>query len=95
MQYRRQKRGGKGVIDIRTTARNGKVVAVTAVSEEDEVLMITAGGKIQRVRVADISQVGRNTQGVRIIRMGEDDRLVSLARVPQEEIDDDAEILGE
>lgn len=90
MKYRRQKRGGKGVIDIRTTKRNGKVVAVTAISEEDEVLMITAGGKIQRVRVADISQVGRNTQGVRIIRMGEDDRLVSLARVPQEEIDEDA-----
>ncbi len=91
MQYRRQKRGGKGVIDIRTTARNGKVVAVAAVSEDDEVLMITAGGKIQRVRVADISQVGRNTQGVRIIRMDEDDRLVSLARVPQEEIDDDTD----
>lgn len=89
MQYRRQKRGGKGVIDIRTTARNGKVVAVAAVSEEDEVIMVTAQGKIQRVRVADISQVGRNTQGVRIIRMDEEDRLVSLARVPQEEIDDE------
>jgi DNA gyrase subunit A len=95
MQYRRQRRGGKGVIDIRTTKRNGKVVAVSAVSEEDEVLMITAGGKIQRVRVADISQVGRNTQGVRIIRMDEDDRLVSLARVPQEEIDDDEVAEGE
>ncbi len=95
MKYRRQKRGGKGVIDIRTTDRNGKVVAVAAVSEEDEVLMVTAGGKIQRVRVADISQVGRNTQGVRIIRMDDDDRLASLARVPREEIDEDAEIVGE
>jgi len=95
MRYRRQKRGGKGVIDIRTTARNGKVVAVAAVSEEDEVIMVTAGGKIQRVAVADISQVGRNTQGVRIIRMDEDDRLVSLARVPREEIDDDTVVAEE
>lgn len=81
-QYRSQNRGGKGLRDIRTTARNGKAVAILAVSDDDEVLMVTTGGKIQRVRVADISIVGRNTQGVRIIRLDEDDALASMARIP-------------
>ncbi|MEX0701249.1 MAG: DNA gyrase subunit A [Planctomycetales bacterium] len=83
-RYRRQRRGGKGLRDIRTTARNGKVVDVVAVSEEDDVLMVTANGKIQRNHVRDISQVGRNTQGVRIIRLDEGDTLVSVARIPGE-----------
>ena len=81
-QYRSQNRGGKGLRDIRTTARNGKVVAILAVSEDDEILMVTTGGKIQRVRVADVSIVGRNTQGVRIIRLDKKDALASLARIP-------------
>ena len=83
-QYRRQRRGGKGLRDIKTTVRNGKVVDVVAVSEDDEVLMVTANGKIQRVRAGDISQIGRNTQGVRIIRLGSNDVLVSMARIPSE-----------
>jgi DNA gyrase subunit A len=84
MQYRRQKRGGKGLRDIRTTARNGEVIDVLSVSDDDEVLMVTAAGKIQRVRASDISQIGRNTQGVRIIRLDEDDTLVSCACIPSE-----------
>ena len=83
-QYRRQGRGGKGLRDIRTTQRNGEVIDVVAVSDEDEVLMVTAGGKIQRLRAGDISQIGRNTQGVRIIRLDEEDVLVSMARIPGE-----------
>ena len=86
-QYRSQNRGGKGLRDIRTTARNGKAVAILGVTEDDDVLMVTAGGKIQRVRVADISIVGRNTQGVRIIRLDEGDSLASMARIPGEIID--------
>lgn len=82
--YRSQNRGGKGIRDIRTTARNGNVVAVLAVSDDDEVLMVTTGGKIQRVRAGDISVVGRNTQGVRIIRLEGDDKLASMARIPSE-----------
>lgn len=82
--YRSQNRGGKGIRDIRTTARNGKVVAILAVSDDDEVLMVTTGGKIQRVRAGDISVVGRNTQGVRIIRLEDDDKLASMARIPSE-----------
>ena len=82
--YRSQNRGGKGIRDIRTTARNGKVVAILAVSDDDEVLMVTTGGKIQRLRAGDISVVGRNTQGVRIIRLEDDDKLASMARIPSE-----------
>lgn len=89
MSYRRQRRGGKGLRNIKTTPRNGKVVDTIAVSENDEVLMITAQGKIQRVRAREISQIGRNTQGVRIIRLDEGDTLVSVARVPNEEIADE------
>ena len=84
MQYRRQKRGGKGLRDIRTTARNGKVIDALSVSDADDVLMVTAGAKIQRIRAQDISQVGRNTQGVRVIRLDESDELVSIARIPSE-----------
>jgi DNA gyrase subunit A len=84
MQYRRQRRGGKGLRDIRTSARNGLVVDVLDVSSDDEVLMVTALGKIQRIRAADISRVGRNTQGVRIIRLDEGDKLVSMAQIPGE-----------
>jgi DNA gyrase subunit A len=81
-RYRRQRRGGKGLRDIRTTERNGKVIDIVAVSDDDEVIMITARGKIQRVHASDISQIGRNTQGVRIIRLDDEDTLVSLARIP-------------
>lgn len=91
MRYRRQKRGGKGLRDIRTTSRNGQVIDVLAVSDGDEVLMITARGKIQRIRAAEISRVGRNTQGVRLIRIDEDDTLVSTARIPAEVVDEDSE----
>jgi DNA gyrase subunit A len=82
MRYRRQRRGGKGLKDLRTSDRNGKVIDVLSVSEDDEVVMVTAYGKIQRIRVADIRQIGRNTQGVRIIRLDEEDKLVSVAGIP-------------
>ena len=84
MRYRRQRRGGKGLRDIRTQPRNGPVIDILAVSEDDEVLMVTAGGKIQRIRAKEISQIGRNTQGVRIIRLDDGDTLVSMARIPGE-----------
>lgn len=82
--YRRQGRGGKGIRDIRTTERNGKVVKVLAVADDDEVLLVTSVGKIQRLRVTDISEIGRNTQGVRVMSLDDDDRLVSMARIPGE-----------
>jgi DNA gyrase subunit A len=90
MQYRLQGRGGKGVRDIKTTARNGKAVDIVAVTDADEVLMVTASGKIQRLRAGDISVIGRNTQGVRIIRLEEGDKLVSMACIPAEIAKDDS-----
>ena len=86
--YRTQRRGGKGLRDIKTTERNGSVVDIVRVDDEDEVLMMTKGGKIQRIRASDISIVGRNTQGVRIMTTDNGDTLAAVVRVPPEELDD-------
>jgi DNA gyrase subunit A len=91
MQYRRQGRGGKGVRDIKTTKRNGKAVDIVSVTDADHVLMVTAAGKIQRIRAADVSVIGRNTQGVRIIRLEDNDTLVSMACIPAEIAEDEAD----
>ena len=84
-RYRTQRRGGKGLRDIKTTNRNGPVVSAVSVVDGDEVLMITAGGKLQRIKVSDVSLVGRNTQGVRIMTLDEADTLAAVVRVPLEE----------
>ncbi len=84
-RYRTQRRGGKGVRDIKTTKRNGRVVAIARVGDDDEVLMMTARGKVQRIRASDINIIGRNTQGVRIMSLDEGDTLAAVVRVPQEE----------
>jgi DNA gyrase subunit A len=81
MRYRRQKRGGKGLRDIKTTERNGKVIGIVALHEDDHVLMVSSSGKIQRIRASDVSQIGRNTQGVRIMTL-DDEKLASIARIP-------------
>jgi DNA gyrase subunit A len=88
-RYRPQNRGGKGLRDIKTTKRNGRVVDAVGVRDDDEVLMITAKGKVQRMAAGDISVIGRNTQGVVIIRLDEDDTLVAIAKVPAEDVTDD------
>jgi DNA gyrase subunit A len=85
MRYRTQHRGGKGVRDIKATARNGQVVSVVAVRDGDQVLMMTARGKIQRVNVAEIRPMGRNTQGVRIMRLDDTDTLAAMVTVPPSE----------
>ncbi len=82
--YRTQRRGGKGLRDIKTSKRNGPVVGIVHVSDEDELLMITARGKLQRIAASDVSIIGRNTQGVRIMSL-DDDTLVAVKRVPKEE----------
>jgi DNA gyrase subunit A len=94
-RYRTQRRGGKGVRDIKTTKRNGPVIGITRVSDDDEILMMTSRGKIQRVRVAEISVIGRNTQGVRIMSLDEDDTLTAVVRVPVEETNGEEEAIGE
>jgi len=83
--YRTQGRGGKGVHDIKTTERNGPVIGIVRVRDDDELMVITARGKIQRLHVSDISIIGRNTQGVRIMSLDEGDTVVAAKRVPREE----------
>jgi DNA gyrase subunit A len=85
-EYRSQSRGGKGLIDIKTTERNGSVVAVAKVVDGDEVMLTTTGGMVIRTKVSDISLIGRNTQGVRLIRVEEGDEVGSLAKLPEEQL---------
>ena len=91
VRYRTQRRGGKGLRDIKTTERNGPVVGIVHVSDQDELLMMTAHGKIQRIAASDISIIGRNTQGVKIMSLDDDDTLVAVKRVPMEEENGKAE----
>jgi DNA gyrase subunit A len=88
--YRTQRRGGKGVIDIKTTKRNGPVIGIAPVTDEDELLMMTARGKIQRVAAKEISIIARNTQGVRIMSLDEGDTVAAIVRVPVEKDEDES-----
>jgi DNA gyrase subunit A len=89
-RYRTQRRGGMGLRDIKTTARNGKVIGIARVQDDDEVLMMTARGKIQRTSASEISVIGRNTSGVRIMGLSDGDTLAAIVRVPKEDADDAA-----
>jgi DNA gyrase subunit A len=81
-EYRLQGRGGKGIISVKTTERNGQAVGFVQVRENDEIMMMSSKGKILRCRVDKIREVGRNTQGVRVLEMEEtDDRVVGVARL--------------
>jgi DNA gyrase subunit A len=74
-------RGGQGVISIQTSARNGAVVGAVQVVEEDEIMMITNGGTLVRNRAVDISRMGRNTQGVIMIRLSKQEKLIGIERI--------------
>ncbi|MEW6744496.1 MAG: DNA gyrase subunit A [Planctomycetota bacterium] len=84
-EYRLQSRGGMGVINIRCTSRNGEVVGVLSVQEGDDVILITSNGMVVRTPVGPISAIGRNTQGVKLISLREEDRLVSIAHVVKDD----------
>ncbi len=86
-----QGRGGQGVIAIQTTERNGRTVGAIQVADEDEVMLISSGGTLVRTPVSDISIIGRNTQGVTLIRVEEGQRLVGLARIESIEDEGDAD----
>ncbi|MEW6703124.1 MAG: DNA gyrase subunit A [Bacteroidota bacterium] len=84
--YRLTKRGGKGVITVKTSDRNGKLIAMKEVNDADELVIITTGGMVIRQSVAELRVMGRNTQGVRLIRLNEGDEIADIARViPEEE----------
>jgi DNA gyrase subunit A len=89
-EYRLQSRGGVGIINIQTSERNGKVVGVAYVHGEDELMLISQQGKILRMVTSGIRAIGRATQGVRLIGMEEGDRVVSVARLAEREVDEAA-----
>jgi DNA gyrase subunit A len=83
--YPTKNRGGKGVITIKTTERNGKVVSLRLVTNEDDLMLITDGGKLIRMPVDGIPTIGRNTQGVRLIRLEEAEKVVAMERIAEKE----------
>ncbi|MDW8267297.1 MAG: DNA gyrase subunit A, partial [Gemmataceae bacterium] len=87
MRYRKQRRGGKGLRDIRTSERNGPVVGVLSVRDGDDIVLITAQGMVNRTHVDEIRVIGRNTQGVRIMNLNEGDKVASIAKVAREDIE--------
>jgi len=87
-EYRLQSRGGKGVINVKTTARNGKVVAIMLVDESSEVMLISQFGKILRTDTTQIREAGRSTQGVRLLQLEEGDRVASAAIIQEKEEED-------
>ena len=84
-EYRVQSRGGIGTINIQTTERNGHVIGITQVADEDELMLITQQGKILRMVARDIRTIGRATQGVKLIDIEGDDRAVSIARLAEKD----------
>jgi DNA gyrase subunit A len=83
--YPTKNRGGKGVITMKTTERNGKVVGIRLVTDDDDLMLITSRGKLIRMPVDGIPTIGRNTQGVRLIRLEEDEMVVAMERLAEKE----------
>ena len=92
--YRKSRRGTQGVIAIDTGERNGKLVAVALVEEQDELMLMTTGGVLIRTRVSEVRETGRTAQGVRLINLDEGEHLISLEKVAESDedlpVDDDA-----
>jgi DNA gyrase subunit A len=80
-----QGRGGMGVIGIQTSDRNGALISAVQVTDDDDVMLISNGGTLVRTHVSEVSTLGRNTQGVTLIRLAEEEKLVGLARIESEE----------
>ena len=93
-EYRLQSRGGLGIINIQTSDRNGKVVGIAYVHEDDQLMLISQQGMILRMRAGDVRAIGRATQGVRLIGMGEGDQVVSLAKLAEKEEEATGELAG-
>lgn len=94
-QFSAKGRGGMGMISIKTSERNGKQVGAVLVDEQDEVMLITDGGTLVRIRVSDVSVMGRDTQGVKVINVSEDESLIGIERIALIDSDDDEATDGE
>jgi DNA gyrase subunit A len=94
-EYRLQSRGGVGIINIQTSDRNGKVVGIAYVHDDDELMLISQQGMILRMKAGDIRTIGRATQGVRLIEMEEGDAVVSVAKLAEKEGDEEGEATPE
>ncbi|MEE8399205.1 MAG: DNA gyrase subunit A [Desulfobacterales bacterium] len=87
-EYPVQKRGGKGVITIKTSERNGQVVAIRLVDEDDDLMLMTDAGKLIRIPIRSVSVISRNTQGVKLIGMGPEERVIGIAGLAEKEEDE-------
>ena len=85
-EYRLQSRGGKGVINVKTTQRNGKVAGIMLVSDHSECMVISQFGKIIRIETSQIREAGRSTQGVRLLHLDSGDRVAAAVVIPEEEV---------
>ena len=83
-EYRKQSRGGKGIITIKASERNGPVVYSYQVTDQDQLMIITEHGKIIRMMVSDISVIGRNTKGVKLINLGKGEKVVGVAKLMED-----------
>src|ERR687897_678598 len=90
-EYRLQSRGGKGIITMKATEKTGRIVGGQQVTDDDQLMLVTNNGKIIRLRMRDIRVIGRNTQGVRLIDLEGDERVVSLARLAEKEDEEEAD----
>lgn len=94
-EYRTQSRSGKGVISVKVTEKNGPAISFHQVWDADEVMLMSAEGMILRARMGDMREIGRNAQGVRLMHLPEDDRLVGVAKLAETDEADTSEISGE
>ena len=83
-EFKQQKRGGKGVKCYRLTEKTGQIIGIKMVSEDEEIMMITSEGIIIRMHVSQISKTGRVTQGVKLMNLSEEEKVVSIAKVMEE-----------
>jgi DNA gyrase subunit A len=90
-EYRLQARGGKGIINLKVTEKTGNVISIKLVSDADELMIITTKGTLIRTKIKDIKTIGRNTQGVRLIKLKEGEKVSAVARIAEEDDDDEKE----
>ena len=94
-EYRSQSRGGKGIINLKVNEKTGQVVGVKQVQPEDGMMLITQAGKLIRINVDGVSRFGRAAQGVRVMNLGSEDRLVAVAKIVERDDEESGDEAGE